>query len=79
MEDEKTLELCEVKEKRRRGRPRKEDKAVVKPISFPKALMDWIESQRQDIPRSKFVCKILEENRKNHSAILEDINTYKDV
>lgn len=43
-------------------------------LSMPKPLKDWIDRQRGDIPRSKYITKMLQEIQKHHneSSYIED-------
>jgi len=41
-------------------KPKKKDRVEIVAISLPKSLVEFIDAQRGDIPRSKFIRRIIE-------------------
>ena len=59
----KVLEMVKLEAtERKRGRPKKEVKCVPVPISMLEELRDWIDECSKN--RSKFVCELLEKEKK---------------
>lgn len=62
MEDEKMLNMENIIPIEKRGRPRKENKNEIVPVSMPKDLKDRLANDEEAKKnRSAFICKILYE------------------
>ena len=70
-ETEKTLELCTINPvERKKGRPRKENKCKIVPISLPADLIEKINIECGN-NRSAFIANILNQHFNTKEAILD--------